>query len=59
MDDFQISKRFGEKEQCELVISSELKPVDFQYNQLAISDGHAKGCVEPHIYILYVNGSNS
>jgi hypothetical protein len=51
-------KRFGEKERCELIVSPDLKPIDFGYNQLLITDGKVKGWAEPHNYIRYVNGSD-
>ncbi|MDE2631107.1 MAG: hypothetical protein KGM97_08970, partial [Alphaproteobacteria bacterium] len=54
-----VLKRIGEKNQCRLVLDADLKPIDFEYNELLISSGSVRGWADPHVYILYVNGSNS
>lgn len=54
-----VLKRLADKNECRLILSTNLKPIDFVAGALLITDGSSKGWAEPHLYILYINGTNA
>lgn len=51
----QIMENVADSHKCKFLASDNLKPIDFVWGQLAITDGHTKGWADPHLYIFYVN----